>query len=181
MSLLGADNRRELEIHQYPLIAYVLVPLVALVLQSWLPRALGMWLPVGVANWALFDLPMVVTVYFALGRRNPIQGTLMGAVMGLFEDAMTHQAIGLNGIAKTLVGYLAANVGVRVDVDNLTIRVVLNFGFSLLASGIYLLVARMLLGLDFEWRGLAELVKAAINAGIAVVLFPLLDRMRMKD
>ena len=181
MSLLGADHRRDLEIHRYPLIAYVLVPLVALVLQSWLPRALGLWLPASAANWALFDLPLVVTIYFALGRRNPIHGTVLGAVMGLFEDALTHHAIGLNGIAKTVVGYLAASIGVRVDVDNLTIRVLLNFGFSLLASGIYLLVARLLLGLDFEWRGLAELVKAAINAGIAVVMFPLLDRMRVKD
>ena len=45
-----------------------------------------------------------MTVYFALGRRSPIQGTLMGAAMGLFEDALSHHAIGVNGIAKTVVG-----------------------------------------------------------------------------
>ena len=32
----------------------------------------------------------------------------MGAVMGLFEDALSHHAIGINGIAKTVVGFLAA-------------------------------------------------------------------------
>ena len=111
MALLGANYRRDLEIHRYPLIVYALVPLVSLVLQAWLPRALG--------SWALFDLPFVVTVYFALGRRSPIQGTIMGALMGLFEDALTHHAIGLNGIAKTVVGYLAASVGIRIDVENL--------------------------------------------------------------
>ena len=62
-------------------------------------------------RFAWFDLPLVVTVYFALGRRSPIQGTLMGARMGIFEDALPHHAIGINGIAKTVVGFLAASVG----------------------------------------------------------------------
>ena len=104
-----------------------LVPLTALVLQAWLPRVLG--------RYAWFDLPLVVTVYFALGRRSPIQGTLMGAAMGLFEDALTHHAIGVNGIAKTVVGFLAASVGIRIDVENLTIRLMFNFlALRLLAS-----------------------------------------------
>ena len=173
MSLLGADFRRDLEIRRYPFLLYVLVPLAALILQSWLPRVLG--------PYALFDLPLVVTVYFALGRRSPIQGTLMGAAMGLFEDALTQHAIGLNGIAKTVVGFLAASMGVRIDVDNLAIRVVLNFLLSLLSSAIYIFVSRFLLGLDFDWRWLFELLKALDNALIALVTFPLLDRLQVRD
>jgi hypothetical protein len=114
MSVLMADTRRDFEIHRFPVIIYALVPLASLVLQAWLPRVLG--------PYAWFDLPLVITVYFALGRRSPIQGTLMGSVLGLFEDALTHQAIGINGIAKTIVGFLAASVGVRIDVDSQTIR-----------------------------------------------------------
>jgi rod shape-determining protein MreD len=76
MAVLSAGFRRDLEIRRYPSIVYGLIPLVALVLQAWLPRVLG--------RFAWFDLPLVVTVYFALGRRSPIQGTLMGASMGLF-------------------------------------------------------------------------------------------------
>src|SRR5580704_13638256 len=129
MSLLGADSRRDMEIHRYPLIVYGLVPLVALVLQAWLPRPLG--------RFAWFDLPLVVTVYFALGRRSPIQGTLMGAAMGIFEDALTHHAIGVNGIAKTVVGFIAASTGIRIDVESHAIRVILNFVLSLLSSAIY--------------------------------------------
>ena len=173
MSLLGEDFRRDLEIRRYPFIIYVLVPLTALVLQSWLPRVLG--------PYALFDLPLVITIYFALGRRSAIQGTLMGAAMGLFEDAMTQNAIGLNGIAKTVVGFLAASVGVRIDVENHAIRVMMNFAFSLLSSAIYLFVARFLLGLVFDWRWLAELLKAVDNALIALVLFPLLDKLQVRE
>src|SRR5580658_2812716 len=151
MPLLGSDLRRDIEIRRYPILAYGLVPLVALVLQAWLPRVLE--------PYAWFDLPLVVTVYFALGRRSPIQGTLMGAAMGLFEDALTHHAIGVNGIAKTVAGFLAASVGIRIDVENNTIRLLFVFVLSLVASGVYVFVDRVLLGLDLEWSWYTELFK----------------------
>ena len=173
MSVLGANSRRDLEIRRYPLLVYVLVPLAALVLQAWLPRVLR--------GYAWFDLPLVVTVYFALGRRSPIQGTLMGAAMGLFEDALTHHAIGVNGITKTVVGFLAASVGIRIDVENHTIRLALNFLLSLLSSAIYVFIYRILLGLNLEWSWLVELFKAVGNSLIALALFPVLDRLQIRE
>ncbi|HVN94449.1 MAG TPA: rod shape-determining protein MreD [Terracidiphilus sp.] len=173
MSVLGVESRRDMEIRRYPLLVYALVPLGALVLQAWLPRVVG--------RYAWFDLPLVVTVFFALARRNPVQGTVMGAVMGLFEDALSHNAIGINGIAKTAVGFLAGSVGIRIDVDNYTIRVLLTFALSLLSSAIYLFVARFLLGLAIEWSWLMEILRAAGNGIIALVLFPLLDRLQVRD
>jgi rod shape-determining protein MreD len=173
MSVLTADTRRDFEIHRYPIIIYALVPLAALVLQAWLPRMLG--------RYAWFDLPLVVTVYFALGRRSPIQGTLMGGALGIFEDALTHHAIGINGIAKTVVGFMAASVGVRIDVENHTIRLILNFLLSLLSSVIYVFIYRILLGLDLEWSWVIELFRAIGNSLIALVLFPFLDRFQLND
>ncbi len=173
MSVLGADFRRDFEIRRYPVLAYALVPLAALVLQAWLPRWLGRY------SW--FDLPLVVTVYFALGRRSPIQGTLMGAGMGVFEDALTHHAIGINGMAKTVAGFLAASVGIRIDVENFTIRLLFVFLLSLVASCVYVFVDRVLLGLDLEWNWYTELFKGIGNSLIAMVLFPLLDRLQIRD
>ncbi len=173
MALLGADLRRDLEIHRYPLLVYTLVPLTALVLQAWLPRVVGRY------DW--FDLPLVITIYFALGRRSPIQGTLMGAAMGLFEDALSHNAIGINGIAKTVVGFLAASVGIRIDVENTTVRILLTLGLSLFSSALYLFVNRFLLDLATEWSWLTELLRAVGNSLIAVVLFPVLDRLQSRD
>lgn len=173
MALLAVESRRDMEIHRYPLLVYALVPLTSLVLQAWLPRVTAPY------DW--FDLPLVVTVYFALGRRNPIQGTMMGAAIGLFQDALSHHAIGINGIAKTVVGFLAASVGVRIEVDNYIIRVVFNFGLSLLSSVIYLFVTRFLLGLPIEWSWLTELLRAVGNSLIALVLFPLLDRLQIRE
>ena len=173
MSVMGANFRRDLEIRSYPLLVYALAPLVALVLQAWLPRVLR--------NHVFFDLPLVVTIYFALGRRSPIQGTLMGASMGLFEDALSHHAIGVNGIAKTVAGFLAASVGIRIDVENVTIRLMLIFSLSLVASAIYVFTYRVLLGLDLEWSWFIELFTAIGNSLLALVLFPLLDRLQIMD
>ena len=87
MSVLTANSRRDLEIHRYPVPLYLAAPIFALVLQALLPRVVG--------RFAYFDLPLVITIYFALGRRSPIQGMLMGGFMGIFEDALTHHAIGI--------------------------------------------------------------------------------------
>jgi rod shape-determining protein MreD len=171
MSLLTPEYRRDLEIRHYPLLVYALVPLIALVLQAWLPHMLR--------GYAWFDLPLVIAVYFALGRRHPIQGLLLGCSMGLFEDALTHHAIGVNGIAKTIAGFLAASVGVHIDVENHTIRLLLVFCLSLVSSAVFVFTDHWLLGLALEWGWLSELLSAVGNTVVALILFPLLDRTQI--
>jgi rod shape-determining protein MreD len=173
MSVLTANSRRDLEVHRYPVPLYIAAPLIALVLQALLPRLMP--------RFAWFDLPLVITVYFALGRRSPIQGMFMGGILGIFEDALTHHAIGINGIAKTVAGYLAASVGVRIDVQNSTIRLLLNFVLSLLCSAIVVFIHRVLLGLELHWNWLGMLFEAIGNSVIALVIFPLMDRFQVRD
>jgi len=173
MPVLTANSRRELGVHRYPALLYVAVPVIVLVLQALLPRVMG--------RFAYFDLPLVVTVYFALARRSPIQGMLMGGFMGIFEDALTHHAIGINGIAKTVAGYLAASVGIRIDVQNTTIRLLLNFVLSLVCSAIVVFIHRVLLGLELHWNWVGMLFEAIGNSVIALFLFPLLDRFQIRD
>jgi rod shape-determining protein MreD len=173
MSVLTVNTRRDLEIHRYPAPLYLVVPALALVLQALLPRIVG--------RWAYFDLPLVVTVYFSLGRRSPIQGMFMGGVLGIFEDALTNRAIGINGISKTLAGYLAASVGIRIDVQNTFIRLLLNFALSLQCSATDVFINRVLLGLELRWDWLSILYLALGNSAIALFLFPLLDRFQIRD
>jgi rod shape-determining protein MreD len=173
MSVLSADARREMEIHRYPALIYALVPVVAVVLQAWLPRLLG--------RFAWFDLPLVITVFFGLSRRNPIQGSVLGGTLGIFEDALTGHAIGINGVAKTLVGYLAASVGILVNVENHAIRLFMTFVLSLVGSATYFFVVRFLLGMSVDTNWMTELYKALGNSVIALVLFPVLDRSKIRD
>ena len=72
-------------------------------------------------------------------------------------------------------------MGIRIDVENHTIRVILIFLLSVLCSGIYVFIYRILLGLDLDWSWLTELLKAIGNSLISMVLFPLLDRTQIRD
>jgi len=151
----------------------VLVPLLALVLQAWLPRMLG--------RYAYFDLPLLVTIYFALNRRGPIHGTLLGAILGMAQDGLTQGAIGIHGIANTVCGFLSAIIGLRVVVDNNIIRMILNFALTLLSSAVMLFIVQMLLGMTWHSTWLDELFRATGNAAIGIILFPFLDRMQIRD
>lgn len=174
MPVTMADSRRDIEIHRYPAPLYLFAIVAALVLQAMLPRVVG-------ESHIWFDFPLVITVYFALGRRSPIQGMLIGAFVGIFEDALTHHAIGINGVAKTIAGYLAASVGIRIDVQNYLVRVMLNFVLTLLCNGVYLFVYRGMLGLQLEWSWLTTLLQAFGNSIIALIFFPVLDRFQVRD
>ena len=57
----------------------------------------------------------------------------------------------------------------------------LTFLLSLLCSAIYVFIYRILLGLELEWSWLTELFKAIGNSVIAMVLFPFLDRLQIRD
>jgi rod shape-determining protein MreD len=174
MPVLTAHSRRDVEVHRYPAMLYVFVLAVALVLQAMLPRVTGQ-------NHIWYDFPLVATIYFALGRRSPLQGMAIGGFVGIFEDALTHRPIGINGIAKTVAGYLGASIGIKIDVQNHIVRVVLNFAFSLLSSALYLFIYRILLGMELEWNWFTTLFQAVGNAVTALVVFPFLDRFQIKD
>lgn len=167
-------SRRELEEHSFPLSVTLLVPLAAILLQVLLPRHLP--------KMAILDLPLMITIFFAVSRRSPIAGTLTGAVIGLLQDALTNQPIGVNGMAKALIGYIAASIGIRVDVESITTRVLMNFGFSLLQSVFLYLIISRLLGLPgYHLLWLHELIRAVVNTVVAVPLFSLLDLAKRND
>ena len=167
-------SRRELEEHSFHPAVTLLVPVAAILLQVMLPRL--------VPRLAILDLPLIVTIFFAVSRRSPIAGTLTGTAIGLLQDALSGLPIGVNGIAKAIIGYTAASIGVQVDVDNLTTRVLMNFGFSLLQSFILYLIEGRLLGiqgLPVLWKH--ELLRAAVNTVVAVPIFFLLDTAKRMD
>ena len=174
MATHSYTSRRELEQHSFPPAVTLLVPLAAIVLQALLPKPFP--------RLAILDLPLIVTLFFAVSRRNPVAGTLTGAAIGLLQDVLTAQPVGVNGMAKSVIGYIAASIGVQVDVENITTRIVINFGFSLLNSMLLFLINRRLLGLpDFHILWLHELVRAVVNTVVAIPIFLLLDRFKRTE
>jgi rod shape-determining protein MreD len=167
-------SRRELEEHSFHPAITLLVPVAAILVQVLLPKQFP--------RIAILDLPLIITIFFAVSRRSPIAGTLTGAVIGLLQDALTNQPIGVNGMAKALIGYIAASIGVQVDVENISTRVLMNFGFSLLQSLFLYLINSRLLGLQgFHVLWAHELVRALLNTAVAIPLFFLLDTTKSRD
>ena len=80
------------------------------------------------------DLPLLITIYFGLSRRNPSTGLLLGTTIGLLQDSLSGPTVplGLYGIAMTVVGYLASSIGARLDTEHPVARFALMAGFFVL-------------------------------------------------
>jgi rod shape-determining protein MreD len=167
---IRVNQEQHIEVHKYYSGAVFGVTVLALVLQTFLPR------PIPQAR--LLDLPLLVTLYFGLSWRNPSSGLLLGTAIGLVQDSLSHSPLGLIGIPKTTVGYLASSIGSRLDVEHPISRLMLTFVFFHLQHVVYTVVKRVLLAQPEALINVPLLIASVVNAVIAVALFPLLDRLR---
>jgi rod shape-determining protein MreD len=167
-------SRRELEEYRFSSVVALSVPLLFILLQAYVPKIFP--------RLMILDLPLLAVIFFAVARRNPIVGALTGAAIGLVQDALTGQPIGINGIAKTVIGYIASSIGVQVDVENLITRVLMIFGFSMLQSLMLFVIERVMLGnQEMHLLWMHELLRAALNTAVAIPLFLFLDRFKLRD
>ena len=96
------------------------------------------------------------------------------------QDSLSHQHIGLYGIAKTVVGYGASSLGVKLDVENAGTRLLLTFVFYCVHQVVYFGVARGLVGLSLSWSWSTSLWSAIANAVLSVFLFLAMDRLKLR-
>jgi rod shape-determining protein MreD len=162
----------QVEVYRFGLPATVLVPVTALFLQAWLPRQWPLF--------SMFDLPLLVTIFFSISRRNPITGLLTGAAIGTFQDALTGLPVGVYGIAKTIVGYGASSLGVRLDVENAGARLLVTLLFYVVHEIVYFTIARGLVNLSLQWSWPHELGSGLANAILGVFLYFVLDRFKQR-
>ena len=89
-----AQAEQHIEVHKFYGGAVVGVAFLALVLQGFLNKF---------GSWAgLLELPLLVTIYFSLSRRNPATGLLLGMGIGILQDAVSQMPIGFYGIAENI-------------------------------------------------------------------------------
>jgi rod shape-determining protein MreD len=149
----------------------IVVPLIAILFQVYVPRFLPFL--------SYLELPLLITLHFALTRREPISSLLYGAAIGLIQDSLSNQKIGMYGIVKTLVGYFAASVGLRFDVENPVITFILGFFFYCFHQFFYWVLTRALLGQLVNFDLQQTLIFGLLNAAVAVPLFHILDKLRV--
>ena len=164
------NSQREGQVSRFRVWVLLAVPLAAILFQVYVPlffQFLG-----------FLEMPLLVVVYFALMRRSQIHGLLVGALVGLAQDSLSKNPLGMFGIVKTLVGYFAASVGVRFDVDNSLIRLLLAFFFFVFHQFFYWVMARALLSQQVAFEVQKTLLVGLLNAVVGVSLFHFLDKLR---
>ena len=165
-----AQAEQHIEVHKFYGGATTVVAFFALVLQAFLNKY---------GSWAgLLELPLLVTVYFSLSRRNPATGLLLGSGIGILQDAVSHMPIGFYGIAKTFVGYVASSLGARIDTEHPVSRFGLVVIFFHFHQAILTLLSRVLLARPATYFSWKLLLASVVNAVVAVILFPALDHLR---
>ena len=170
---LGVQAETNIEVYKFYGGVTPGVTFLALVLQAFLNKY-GSWS-------AYLELPLLVTVYFALSRRNPSTGLLLGAVIGLLQDSISRVPLGVFGIAKTCVGFVASSIGGRIDTEHPFARAILVFMFFHLQQVILTIIDRGLLNHPQRFFTLRLLAGSGICVVGGFLLFPMLDRLRRPE
>jgi len=166
------DNQRDSQISRFRPWMLLAVPLAAILFQVYIPlffQFLG-----------FLELPLLVTIYFALMRRSQIGGLLAGMLVGLAQDSLSKNPLGMFGIVKTLVGYFAASVGLRLDVDHPLVRMVLAYFFFFFHQFFYWVLSRALLAQQVPFDIPRTLFLGLLNAFVGVAVFHFLDKLRVQ-
>src|SRR5208282_24634 len=167
---MPASTHRPVAVFQvHPAIISVAV-LAALLLQTFLPLKLPLA--------RLMDFPLLMAIYFALMRRDKMVGIAVGAGLGLLQDALSHGFIGIFGIAKAIVGYLAASASTRFELESLLARTVLTGVFVLVHNLCLAALQHALLEAPPPFQPVSIASAVLVNVALGMILFQILDRFR---
>jgi rod shape-determining protein MreD len=142
---------------------------LALALQTTLARFV-------VAGNAAVDLVLVAVVYVAL-TTGPISGMVAGSVAGLIQDALSSGVLGIGGLAKSIVGFLAGAIGqqfiVTAALPRLVMFVAATAAHLAVFMGLY-----VALGLrTFPSPGKAIVSQALGNAVVGMIAFAIIEAL----
>jgi rod shape-determining protein MreD len=120
------------------------------------------------------DLVLVAVTYLGL-TCGPVVGLFAGTIGGLTQDALATGIIGIGGLAKTIVGFVAGVIGSQFIVSAAIPRFVVFLAATLVQVGVVMALESVL-----ELRMLprtysSTLLEAAGNGLIGMVLFQLSD------
>ena len=162
----------QIEVYRFSFPVTIGVPLLAIFFQAFVPRRLPFF--------SIFDLPLLVTIFFAMARRNPISGLLTGAAIGLAQDMLGPYPIGIYGIANTVVGYGASSLGAKLDVENAGARLLVTLGFYIVHQAVFFTVARGMVNLNMTWSWSHDILAGLANGVVGVVLYYVLDKFKQR-
>lgn len=142
---------------------------LALALQTTLARFV-------VGGTAAIDLVLVVVVYVAL-TTGPGTGMLAGSAAGLIQDALSSGVIGIGGLAKTVVGFLAGVIGQQFIVTAALPRFVMFLAATVVHSAVFMGLY-VVLGLRTFPSPYAAVASQALgNAAAGMIAFTIIEAL----
>lgn len=123
---------------------------------------------------AALDLVLIVVVYIAL-KSGPVTGLLAGTVAGLIQDALSNPILGIGGLAKTMVGFLAGLLATQFILNGPLPRFVLIVMATVLHAAIFMGLYVLLDLRQFPDPAPAVLGQAIGNGFVGVVGFQLVE------
>lgn len=142
---------------------------LALALQTTLTRFV-------VGGSAAVDLVLVAVVGVAL-TIGPVGGMLAGSAAGLIQDALSSGVIGIGGLAKTIVGFLAGAFGQQFIVTAALPRLVIFVAATVLHGAVFMGLYTVLDIREFQapWKPLAA--QALGNALVGIIAFGIIESL----
>ena len=120
------------------------------------------------------DLVLVSIVYVAL-TRGPVGGLLTGCFAGLIQDALTSGVIGIGGIAKTIVGFLAGAIGQQFIITAAVPRMVMFVAATALHAAIFMGLYQAIGRGSFQASVATVGVQALANAVVGMLAFIVIE------
>jgi rod shape-determining protein MreD len=117
---------------------------------------------------AALDLVLVVVVYVSLVT-GPVRGLLLGMTAGLIQDALSSGIIGVGGLAKTVVGFVAGVLGSQFIVTAPLSRFLVFLMATALHATIFMGLYALLDMRQYDAPFAAVLSQAVGNAFLGVV------------
>ena len=142
---------------------------LALALQTTLARFV-------VGGTAALDLVLVVVTYVAL-TSGPVTGMLAGSLAGIIQDALSSGVVGIGGLAKSIVGFLAGAIGQQFIITAALPRLLMFLGATAVHAIVFM---GLYVGLDLRafpspWAAVAS--QALGNAAVGLIAFAITESL----
>jgi len=142
---------------------------LALALQTTLARFV-------VGGTAALDLVLVVVTYVAL-TSGPVTGMLAGSLAGIIQDALSSGVVGIGGLAKSIVGFLAGAIGQQFIITAALPRLLMFLGATAVHAIVFM---GLYVGLDLRafpspWAAVAS--QALGNAAVGLIAFAIMESL----
>ena len=141
---------------------------LALALQTTLAQLL-------VGGTAAIELVLVAVVAVAL-TTGPVGGMLAGSVAGLIQDSLSTGVLGIGGLAKSVIGFVAGAISQQFILTSALPRFLMFVGATIVHEACFQALYSLVDARPFRLVYSAVLAQALINGVIGVVAFMVVER-----